>query len=833
MRIPIAKILLLLMMSMAVLFMGCSRDSSVTNPNPDPFHPVGTIQGALVDRSTGAPIEGAVVSVGLKTATTDELGQFAIKDVPATADYTCQLCDGVFDHYIVTVDLRDADEVCGPSANAACGQFPYPDFAYRQVRVKFTSLNDTFNPLGGDTASNHDTPVDHLVAELEISVGKLSASLAGSLEYCLSVHNRGYNTVTEDCTITAMPSDYETLCTSGDCGDGLDSFNGSKWNTVATADSVAGAFDIGPLMANTEYDLSVSCDGGALVGDDDFWTPSVGAGSAPICVSYADTTEPILKHVTPENGASIGNVTSADVVFTFSEPIAQTALTDPANVSNCGVTARTEVEFEGQVWEGVYEDVAYSLEWQNSVTGLPCNGSTDCDQLQVSLPDLASASIYSVKIEGILDPDEANDDDSLVEDCPDFTDLAGNPFSDGPSNEDCDNDINGDPYCKAEVRIYTITDCDPLAPTSLAALGQPYDFEDDVILDWTSAVCAKAYNIYEQCDQVYNNGTRIDGQQFFLETDVDTDDWQTNVEFIDANDCSDIQLECTYCVRSVGPDLSVSANEICVTVADTEEPNLEQPPTDGSGVTDDGGCDNSDFIAGNCDATELTYCFSEPLDEVASETASNYVINPAAFSANAVTVVSALSECDDNTSFCVALTLSDDMAADDIIESEIRSGASDNICDSGDAIPSSGAGTAASPWTGFFPGGDDTQYVPFDSGGVCVNDGADEDGIDNAEGGDDVVADPDDDGIVSVFSGPNGICNSTAADDDTQIVDNGDDTPDDIVCVDAGDNFLLQTTEGGDDEVVDYLFITISGEDVAENGMDPDFDELDTNNEVH
>ena len=68
---------------------GCSRnqgDTSITNPNPDAFHPVGTIQGVVRDRISQQPIIGATVSIDLKSAKTDAQGSYVIKDVPATAD---------------------------------------------------------------------------------------------------------------------------------------------------------------------------------------------------------------------------------------------------------------------------------------------------------------------------------------------------------------------------------------------------------------------------------------------------------------------------------------------------------------------------------------------------------------------------------------------------------------------------------------------------------------------------------------------------------------------------------------------------------------------------
>lgn len=866
MRLPMAKILLLLTLAMAVVFAGCSRDSSVTNPNPKVFEPKGTIQGAIVDKATKNPIKGAVVNIGVAKTTTAEDGTFVLKNVAATQD---ALNGSVWGKYTVTVDLRKAEEVCGPQAIGSCGQFPYPDFTYRGVAVEYTSLDDTDTNYADvySNHSNHDTPVQGLVATLGIEVGKLSAGIAGGLTYCLDVHNKGYNTVAEDCTVQVISTNYDDLCDVGECEEGPNSFTGDKGNIIATVDTTNAAFSFSGLEALTEYALVASCGGGTLVGEfedgghhyyhnDAVKTLSEGTTDGSFCVSYADQVKPIIKHVTPENGASIGNVTSATVIWEFSEPIAQTALTNPTNVSNCGVTKRVEVEFEGQVWEGLYQDIPYTVEWLNDAE-LPCSG-TDCTKLKVSLPTLSPASIYSVKIDDVLDPHHS--DDELVQDCPLFTDLAGNPLcdeGDGPMvlasldggwyGHYCD----GDPYNKSEVRMYTITDCDPLAPLSVSALNQPYDYEDTVYLDWLVATCAKEYQVTEQCDELWN-GTRIAGQKFLIDSTNDTED-AVDGDFIDSGDCTNIPLECTYCVKSVGPDTSLSSDEECVTVADTQEPQLEE-------VEPDTGA--SDFINGEPEDTFIL-TFSEPLDEETAETASNYTLDDDAFvDGTAPTVADAIFSCSENGPFEVVLVLSEEVSASDINESEIHSGTANNICS-------------------YLTSGDDTEYVPNNSGGICVEiiGPTDADTDDNVGGvGDDVTTTLA--GVTAIFSGANGICNSVtgAAENDIQVVAVNTATPNDIICSDAGTNFITQNTPlcilpgtnatiesvpGGDDVqngnsyisagsnricettlsgddvatgdyVKDFLWLTIDGvTDVAGNPLDTDTDEVDTNSNIH
>src|SRR3990172_4222264 len=189
---------------------GCSKDTaeSITNPGSATFKPKGTIQGVVVDAVTREPIVGARVSVGVGEATTDEMGQYVIKDVPATTD---ALNGTVGDVYDVSVDLRNATK----PINMKTATEKYPEFSYRTVSVSYTSLNDTecqdtglsggdvytydiyggagtvVTATGGDAgtcgnSTNHDTKVDGLVANLQIEIGRLACSIKGTVYGCFA-----------------------------------------------------------------------------------------------------------------------------------------------------------------------------------------------------------------------------------------------------------------------------------------------------------------------------------------------------------------------------------------------------------------------------------------------------------------------------------------------------------------------------------------------------------------------------------------------------------------------------------------------------------------------
>ncbi len=129
--------------------------STVTNPTPDAFVPVGNVQGVVRDAVTGFAVVGAQVSLsipgasGVSTVTTGASGQYSFTNVPASAwsDGTVGIGpDGVVQFgelslYTLTVDFR------GANALLPAGTEPYPGQAFADVVVGFGAFQDGNNAL--------------------------------------------------------------------------------------------------------------------------------------------------------------------------------------------------------------------------------------------------------------------------------------------------------------------------------------------------------------------------------------------------------------------------------------------------------------------------------------------------------------------------------------------------------------------------------------------------------------------------------------------------------------------------------------------------------------
>ena len=84
-------LVLIALLMLGFFVAGCAdgdKSSSVVNPNPDVFSPVGSISGVVYDYCTNVPVKGAVVSVAyagrVHQVTTSTNGAYSFNNVPAT-----------------------------------------------------------------------------------------------------------------------------------------------------------------------------------------------------------------------------------------------------------------------------------------------------------------------------------------------------------------------------------------------------------------------------------------------------------------------------------------------------------------------------------------------------------------------------------------------------------------------------------------------------------------------------------------------------------------------------------------------------------------------------
>jgi hypothetical protein len=236
------KKLLLVVLAVASLgIYGCSGDSTTFpgNPstNPNTLQPTGTIQGVLTDSVTHEPIVGAVIDIAGATASTNGNGQYEIRNVPATSDSVSgvQTIKGT---YQATINLQ---RVTSPvnMVTPAAGSFLYPQFAYTQFDVTFTSLNDS-NPgngtsPGSTSASNHATPVTGIAQGYDLTVGKLSAGIAGQVATTKAVGETGtaFVAVQTGYTVNLISASNKIVATATTDATGSFSFSNVQANQTS------------------------------------------------------------------------------------------------------------------------------------------------------------------------------------------------------------------------------------------------------------------------------------------------------------------------------------------------------------------------------------------------------------------------------------------------------------------------------------------------------------------------------------------------------------------------------------------------------------------------
>ncbi|MBI5193072.1 MAG: Ig-like domain-containing protein [Nitrospirae bacterium] len=594
---------------------GCSNKtdrSSVTSPNPDTLNPTGIIQGVLRDAVTQQPIVGAVVDIGVGRTTTSETGQFTINDVPATGSSG----DGipkVNDSYEMTIDLRN---VTSPVNMTSATTTPrYPDFVYDTMPVTYTSLNDTTNDndlstsansgsgtnsQANTTSTNHDTPVTGLASAGKISVGKLAATITGVVAY----------------SDTKQPVDsgwtVEIVSNSSSNSEGSAGGTGASGNVVGSTTTIAGGVFTFPNIESMQSftikawnsDQTYSNGAGLVVvspSDSETKTLSVQAGTT-VLVASTDATAPTIISVSPENNADI-TPAATNVVYTFSEPIKQTAYaaaTTAANSQVSGLYKDVAVNYDGIK----ASNIAHTLSW-----------STDFKSLTVSIPTLAPSARYSVNITGV----------TLV----DSSDTAVSNLG-----------------AKGLVAFTTNGGATASAPTVTLVNNTGIDYSGvNPVLDWLPVSGAKSYNIYRAMNQVWGS-TINSGAYKFVNTSNQSDFTDTTIPDNDGDGYTFIEdrqtmLTYSYVVKSVNSDFTESDGSAAVTAEDKVKPKLDIA----AGA----------FVADIKDENStITLSFNEPMDESSVETAGNYVISVA--SGTAPTVSSAVYTL--AAPYNVALTLS-------------------------------------------------------------------------------------------------------------------------------------------------------------------------------
>lgn len=771
---------LITLLSVIAFISGCTNVStdSLSNPNPATLKPTGTIQGVLRDSVTQQPIVGATVDIGVSSTTTNERGQFKLENVPATSSSGDGI-PAVSDSYEMTIDLR---KVTSPvSMNTTTATPRYPDFLYDSMSVTYTSLNDTTNDndlstssnsgsgttnQSNTTATNHDTPVTGLASAGIIRVGKLAATITGVVAYSNTKQPVGSGWTVELLSNGSINSESSTGGT------------GASGNVVgSTTTDASGVFTFSNIESKQSFtikawnsDKTYSNDAGLVdtaPSDGETKTLSVQAGNT-ILVTSTDALAPTVISVSPENNSDI-TPAATNVVFTFSEPIKQTAYASDTTPSGNGLYDDVLVYYNGTK----AGNIAHTLSWNSDFTALT-----------VSIPTLAPSSRYSVQItedadgDGVLDAGE-DTNGNLVLDVVNLVDSNDQAVT------------TASLISKGIISFTTKGGATTTAPSVTLTNSSSIDYTGvNPILDWLPLSGAKSYNVYRAMNQVWGSTSNSGAYQLIANPQVsnytdaaipDTDaDGYTFIED------QQTKLTYNYIVKGVNSDNTESDGSTAVTAEDKVKPRLD---TNAAAFAADIADDNS----------TITLSFNEPMDEAAAETAGNYVITVASGTAPTVsTAVYTLT-----APYNVALTLSGNLTQNTL--GRTISTGSNGILTSVIAAGDTYLNTA------------NTTAITAGVNGVRDSTLCDTDGNGVANGAcDDVVVG------TTISSGPNGVVESVklTGSDDVQLLS---------FSANVSAIRGMNTTASGDDSVNNSTVITVSNvTDVAGNTIDTTADVHDT-----
>lgn len=530
-----------------VLMYGCSKDSS-SPVSPDlAAQPKGTITGLVRNRTTGTPVPGAKISIGyngaVQTATSDSAGAFSFANVPAGQYQLVNNAPVYSGSYTLTVSLVNYN------ASQKDSTRKYRNYYYSTVTITFTSLGN------GDSST-----VDGMVGSALVEISYLNTTVKGEVvDQGMQAVSGALVTLYDE---TAFPA--VVIAQTATASDGSYEFtNVDNGLTIGiTAMSKDGSLE-GSLASPLTLPPNVTID-----------SLRSGVSAERIMLLPVDDTNPYVIDITPEENADVSPA-NMQIVYTFSEPIKQTAYT------------RTDLPFGNNT---MLDDIVLNFNGMKKISGamdFTAAWNSTFSQLTITPQGLVGSARYSLDMTNVFNSGK-------------ITDNSGNAIVNNP-------DITGD----FEPLDFTTSGDSPVpaAPTVsrriIAGTFAPVDYDGGAVgLEWNYDVNARSYNVYKS----------VDGGPFeLLQGDVYAIQYSDNtgslvVPLNALNPLSPGSVK--YVVRAVSKDLVEGASSNVITVTDAVSPSLL------NATVAPGGAPNS-YI--------YTLSFSEPLNIATAENISNYL----------------------------------------------------------------------------------------------------------------------------------------------------------------------------------------------------------------
>ncbi len=546
-RFPL--VLLLLVLVAGLVLQGCVSDT--TTPVTAPQTKVApaqraTITGKIIDGCTNYAIAGAVLSFGndgsISSTTSDASGSFAFANVPV-GQYTTVNGSTVFSGtYNLTASMVTYNKGQADSTKR------YRPYYYNTVTITFTSVQDSTGLLG-------------LVGAINFVITNTNTVVQGSV---VDVNMRpvaGAQVVLFDQAINPGTAMGITRTNAN----GIYTFNNVDNGLVVSiaAKSADGSLQgtLGPfgLPCNVPFD-------------------SLRAQYTPerVRILPVDNVAPYVISLTPENKADV-SPTSMTVVYTFSEPIKQTAYTR----TDLGLGHGTIMDAIHVGYSGLKKtaaDIGFTASWDPTST------------------------IFTITPQGLIGSAKYTCDATAAFTSGNLKDAAGNAVVNNAT-------IVGD----FEVLNFTTAGgtAGPTAPTlvrrSVPGVYDPLDYAGGTVgLEWNFDATVRSYNVYRSV-----NGGSYD----LLSNNVTVTRFQTTAPGLytgsSPNPLGAGQV--SYKVTAVSKDLVEGNASNVITVTDAVKPRLIYFPAPAAAP----GTNNWVYTIG----------FSEPMSQSASENIANYTMS--------------------------------------------------------------------------------------------------------------------------------------------------------------------------------------------------------------
>ena len=538
---PVVKIFIACIL---VIMAGCKQNSS-TPIEPSSlitYQPKGTISGLIKNAITAVPVSGAVISLGydggVQKVTSDAAGVFSFANVPV-GQYQVTNGQAVFSGtYLMTVSLVSYNTTQSDPNKK------YRNYYYDSVTVKFTSL------VGGDSLAVSDMEGSAL-----LQISYLNTTVSGL------VVDQNQQPVAN---ATVMLYDASVV---------------PNVLLADTTTSSSGTYLFSAVDDGLKISIQAQSSDGTLQGNLPAFTlpaslpTNLPYSASRISLTPLDHVKPFVISITPVDSSDV-SPTNLQVVYTFSEPIKQTAYTRVDLPLGSGtIIDNITVTYNG--FKKTTGAISFSAQWNANFT-----------QLTLTPQGIVGSAKY------IVDATAAFNSGKI-------TDNANNPDSNNTR-------ITGD----FEVLQFTTNGSSvwpgaPVLTRPTTGLYGILNFNGGTVeLEWNYDGYARSYNVYRSV----NGGslelvhTNIVG----LQDTVNTGSLTQPINVSDPLRAGSVM----YIVRGVSKDLVEGPSSNSITVKDDVQPQLL----------------SSTGLTGSPGPNSWTYTlrFTEPLNLSTAENVNNY-----------------------------------------------------------------------------------------------------------------------------------------------------------------------------------------------------------------